>query len=181
MEHRDEPNATQLFRELVQIRDRASGSVGVVVKCCSEFSYQSSQDKLHGELFANISAIYQSAHSCFKSTMTSFMHFFLKVNVCCLAVMITRTHQLFTSSWCDCQLSQLAVFCNVGGETCWNFVSSNMAPLCLDTSPHSGGQLTSAADSQAVISNFIHEVAKAVADISKNEVAMVLLMLNSLR
>ena len=30
---RDEPNATQLFSELVQIRNRASASVGVLVKC----------------------------------------------------------------------------------------------------------------------------------------------------
>ena len=72
VEHNDEPNATQLFSELVQIRDRASASVGVVVKCYSEFSCQSSQDKLHGELFANISAIYQSAHARFKSTTTAF-------------------------------------------------------------------------------------------------------------
>ena len=60
----------------------------------------------------------------------------------------------------------------MGEETCWDFVSSNMAPLCSDTSPHSGGQLTSAADSQAVIGNFIHEVAKTVAEISKNEVLL---------
>jgi len=81
VEHRDEPNATQLFSELVQIRDRASASVGVLVKCCSELSSQSCQDKLHGELFANISAIYQNVHARFKSTMTTFMYFFLKVNV----------------------------------------------------------------------------------------------------
>ena len=44
-----------------------------------------------------------------------------------------------------------------------------MAPLCLDTS-HSGGQLTSGADSQAIIDSFIHEVANKVPEISNNEV-----------
>ena len=58
----------------------------------------------------------------------------------------------------------------MGEEACWDFVSSNMAPLCLDTSPHSGGQLTSGADSQAIIDSFIHEVANKVPEISKNEV-----------
>ena len=91
--------------------------------------------------------------------------------MCCLAVMITRTHQLFTTG-VTVNFHSLQGSAMWGEETSWDFVSSNMAPLCLDTSPHSGGQLTSAADSQAVISNFIHEVAKTVAEISKNEVAI---------
>ena len=84
VEHQDEPNATHLLSEIVLIRNSASASVGVVVKCCREFSSQSSQGKLHGELFANISAIYQNVHVHFKSTLTTFMYFFLKVNARCL-------------------------------------------------------------------------------------------------
>jgi len=80
------------------------------------------------------------------------------------------THKLFTSS-------VTVNFHSLQGSVMWEkrhagtlYPATCMAPLCLDTSPHSGGQLTSGADGQAIIDSFIHEVANKVPEISKNEV-----------
>jgi len=116
LQHGDEPNATQLFSELVDIRSRASASVGVVVKCCSEFSSTTSQDQLHSDLFATISTIYQSAHARLKSTMTIFMHFFLKVaingfSLFCMKFDYSLLHILIGCSMLWCGIRNMLGFC----------------------------------------------------------------------
>ena len=80
MPHKDEPDATKLYGELAKARRRASASVGAIVKLSTEFSSESGQKFLHEEVFGHISAIYSNAHARFKSTMSTFMYFFLKVN-----------------------------------------------------------------------------------------------------
>ena len=76
-QHRDEPNATQLYSETMHARRRASTSIGVLIKSCHEFSSEEAQIHLSEDLFLNISAIYRSAHPHFKSKMnvlcTSFL------------------------------------------------------------------------------------------------------------
>ena len=78
--HTDEPNAPQLFCEMVHARRKASKSVSVLVDSCHKFCSQEAQSYLQ-DVFPNISAIYGSAHTCFKSTISVFMYFFLKVGI----------------------------------------------------------------------------------------------------
>ena len=79
--HQDEPNATQLYSELAAARKGASSSVGCVIQVCSSFGSQQSQDFYHEEVFPGVAAIYQTSHARFKSIMSTFMWFFLKVSI----------------------------------------------------------------------------------------------------
>ena len=78
--HQDEPNATELYSDLAQARKSASSSVGQIVQLCSSFQSQESQTFYHEEVFPGIAAIFRSSHARFKSTMSTFMWFFLKVS-----------------------------------------------------------------------------------------------------
>ena len=79
VEHKDEPNAPQLYSNLKRARRNASASVGELIRWCTEFSTDDAQMSLQGDLFRTTSAIYENAHARFKTMMTIFMHFFLKV------------------------------------------------------------------------------------------------------
>ena len=78
-QHKDEPNALQLYNHLKEARTNASASVGVLIQWCTEFITEEAQMSLHCDLFKTISAMFQNAHAWFKTTMTIFTHFFLKV------------------------------------------------------------------------------------------------------
>ena len=77
--HSDEPDATRLYRDLSQARKNASASVGCVIRVCSSFPTPESQFFHHSEVFPNVAKIFSASHARFKSTMSTFMWFFLKV------------------------------------------------------------------------------------------------------
>ena len=89
IEHKDEPSAPQLFSNLMEARRNASASAGVLIRWCTEFATEDAQISLHGDLFKTTSAIYQNAHARFKTMMTIFMYFFLRVG--CHSFIIRRT------------------------------------------------------------------------------------------
>ncbi len=90
VDHRDEPNASNLYSNLVQARSAASASAGLIINCCTNFTLPASQEKLNNELFPTISTIFGSSHARFKSTMSVFMYFLLEV---CIA---TIMHLLYS-------------------------------------------------------------------------------------
>ena len=76
--HKDEPDATKLYLELAATKKNSSASVGCIIRIASSFESSESQSFYHDEVFPAISAIFKSSHARFKSTMTTFMWFFLK-------------------------------------------------------------------------------------------------------
>jgi len=98
VEHRDEPNAPQLYSNLIRARRNASASTGVVIRWCTNFSTEDAQTLLHGDLFRTTSAIYQNAHARFKTTMTIFMYFLLKVG--CMP--LSHCHYTEHGSYSNC-------------------------------------------------------------------------------
>ena len=83
IEHKDEPNAPQLYSNLKECRIKASASAGVFIRLSTGFTTNDAQMLLRGDLFTNTSALYQNAHARFKTMMTIFMYFFLKVYIDC--------------------------------------------------------------------------------------------------
>ena len=59
VEHKDEPNAPQLYSNLKRARRNASASEGELIQWCTEFSTDDAQMSLQGDLFRTTSAIYE--------------------------------------------------------------------------------------------------------------------------
>ncbi len=79
VEHQDEPDATHLFANLQRARDTAAAAAGDIIESCASFSNSEAEDAIDNDIFPNISSIFRHSHPRFKSTMTIFMHFYLKV------------------------------------------------------------------------------------------------------
>ena len=89
IEHKDEPNAPQLYSNLKECRTKASASAGVFIRLSTRFTSDDAQMLLRGDLFPNTAALYQNAHARFKTMMTIFMYFFLKVYIDCHVVVLS--------------------------------------------------------------------------------------------
>ena len=162
IEHKDEPNAPQLYSNLKECRIKASASAGVFIRLSTGFTTNDAQMLLRGDLFTNTAALYQNAHVRFKTMMTIFMYFFLKVYIDCQWL-------FYPCIYCTLFFLQLADLCEVAEDTCWDFVSSQMVPLAMEGSPNSNSQLSNPGE---VVDSFISVLAQNVADIPRNEVCM---------
>ena len=63
---------------------------------------------------------------------------------------------------------QTAQLVSVAEESCWEFVSTQMAPLSLETNPSCG--ITSDYDPKEVIDKFIKAISRLISTLSKTEV-----------
>ena len=80
-EHTDEPEANLLFEKMQQSRDRASASVGEVLKLGQQFLAQETKEHINTDISPAVSRILASftTQARFTTTMSIFMYFFWEV------------------------------------------------------------------------------------------------------
>ena len=121
-EHTDEPEANLLYAKMQQSRDTASASVGEVLKLGQQFISQEAKEHINNEISPAVSRILATftTQARFTTTMSIFMHFFLKV--CSMHVHESvPPHACKLWSWFSLQFATLSKGILFSEEDYWDF------------------------------------------------------------
>ena len=121
-EHTDEPEANLLYAKMQQSRDTASASIGEVLKLGQQFLSQEAKEHINNEISPAVSRILATftTQARFTTTMSIFMHFFLKV--CSMHVHESvPPHACKLWSWFSLQFATLSKGILFSEEDYWDF------------------------------------------------------------
>ena len=78
-EHIDEPQATHLYTALNQARAGTARSVAAIIPICHFYASAEGQLRMNEVIHPHVSQVVASSHARFRTTLSTFMYFFLEV------------------------------------------------------------------------------------------------------